>query len=278
MVTRLRRARPDDQTRLDNLIRLGAHLHRHLDWRSPLDWLGAPEYWALERDQDLSAALACPPDPEKIAWLRLFVHDQRSGLQESWRSLWQAARQELSAPVTAAAIALEPWLRELLLDAQFSHSEDVILLEYENSAPHQPSAPPEILLRPMRFQDLPAVAALDAAAFTPLWRNSLASLQHAFRLLGIASVALRGEEIIGYQMSTRSVARAHLARLAVSPAMQHSGVGAALVRDLFFKAQRIGLDQITVNTQASNANSLALYQKLGFQRTGESYPVYTCQF
>lgn len=277
MVSCLRRARPDDQTRLANLIRLGAHLHRHLDWRSPLDWLGAPEYWVLERDQDLSAVLACPPDPQTIAWLRLFVHDQRLSLQESWRSLWQTARQELSAPITAAAIVLEPWLRELLLESHFAHSEDVILLEYENYASSLPPAPPEILLRPMRMDDLPAVAALDAAAFMPLWRNSLVSLQHAFQLPCIASVALSGEEIIGYQLSTRGVARAHLARLAVSPAAQHSGVGAALVRDLFFKAQRLGLDQITVNTQASNANSLALYRKLGFQRTGEMYPVYTCQ-
>ncbi|GAB4501553.1 MAG: hypothetical protein Fur0035_10950 [Anaerolineales bacterium] len=277
MVTRLRPARPDDQTRLADLIRLGTHLHRHLDWRPPLEWLGAPEYWLLERDQVLTAALACPPDPASVAWLRLFVHDQRVSLRESWLSLWSAARQALSAPLTVAAIGLEPWLGEILQESQFQLSERVVFLEYDNFAARRDVPPPGITLRPMNFQDLPAVAALDAAAFAPLWRNSLASLQRAFRLAGIASLALRGEEIVGYQISTRGAASVHLARLAVSPVAQRSGVGAALVRDLFAQAQRFDLYQVTVNTQASNLHSLALYQKLGFERTGESYPVYTYQ-
>lgn len=273
----LRRARPDDQARLAALIQAGAHLHRHLDWRPPLDWLGAPEYWALERGQTLTAALACPPDPAGIAWLRLFVHDQRSDLQESWLSLWRAARQELAAPLTVAAIGLAPWLGELLLENQFQASDQVVMLEYDNFPPCAQSLPPEISLRPMTFDDLPAVAALDSAAFDPLWRNSLDALQRAFRLVGIASVALCGGEIVGYQISTRSASHVHLARLAVAPSAQHFGIGAALVRGMFLQAQRLGLYWVTVNTQASNTVSQALYQKLGFKLTGENFPVYTCQ-
>jgi len=38
--------------------------------------------------------------------------------------------------------------------------------------------------------------------------------------------------------------------------------------------RRRGADLITVNTQNNNHSSLALYQKMGFFRTGEEYPVF----
>jgi ribosomal protein S18 acetylase RimI-like enzyme len=37
---------------------------------------------------------------------------------------------------------------------------------------------------------------------------------------------------------------------------------------------RRGAQAVTVNTQQDNIASLSLYQKAGFRRTGEEYPVY----
>jgi ribosomal protein S18 acetylase RimI-like enzyme len=50
-----------------------------------------------------------------------------------------------------------------------------------------------------------------------------------------------------------------------------------LVGDLIVRILNNGDSRITVNTQANNAASLALYHKLGFRRTGEQFPVYTHQ-
>jgi len=36
-----------------------------------------------------------------------------------------------------------------------------------------------------------------------------------------------------------------------------------------------GIPRLTVNTQSDNVTSLNLYQKMGFIRMGEQYPVYT---
>jgi ribosomal protein S18 acetylase RimI-like enzyme len=69
----------------------------------------------------------------------------------------------------------------------------------------------------------------------------------------------------------------HLARLAVRNEAQGRGVGSALVRDLIQRLISKNRQRITVNTQADNAASLALYQKLGFVRTGEQYPVFISQ-
>ena len=83
--------------------------------------------------------------------------------------------------------------------------------------------------------------------------------------------------MIGYQLSTGTPIGAHLARLAVRPELQGRGLGAALVSDLIERIQNNGGTRVTVNTQADNMSSLALYHKLGFRRTGEQYPVYTFQ-
>ena len=40
----VRTARPDDRQALANLIHFEVYVHRHLDWRHPLDWLGCQPY------------------------------------------------------------------------------------------------------------------------------------------------------------------------------------------------------------------------------------------
>ena len=81
--------------------------------------------------------------------------------------------------------------------------------------------------------------------------------------------------MIGYQISTGGGQRAHLARLAVHPAVQGQGAGRALLNDLFVQLIYMGISRLSVNTQSDNQASLSLYQRTGFVRTGEQYPVYT---
>jgi ribosomal-protein-alanine N-acetyltransferase len=126
----------------------------------------------------------------------------------------------------------------------------------------------------MQSADLPQVAELDARAFAPLWRNSLAGLERAFSQAGHATVAEEAGQLIGYQITTQNPFSAHLARLAVHPQKQRHGIGYALVQDLIVEMRRRDLNRVTVNTQADNKASLALYARLGFYRTQESYPVY----
>jgi ribosomal protein S18 acetylase RimI-like enzyme len=79
---------------------------------------------------------------------------------------------------------------------------------------------------------------------------------------------------VGYQLSTGGGLRAHLARLAVDPAQQGSGIGRAMLSDLFAKLVKAGIYKLTVNTQSDNEVSLHLYRRMGFVRTGEQHPVY----
>jgi len=273
----IRSARQTDHSQIANLIYFEPHVHRHLDWRGPLEWLGVQEYWALEQFGAVVAALACPPDPEGVAWLRLFAHSASLPLAVAWDALWQNAKVALQGrDLTAAAITVSDWFGTLLLEAGFTSNQQIVVLE-KHALPFQQRQPPlGVSFRPMTEKDLPAVTVVDAAGFAPLWRNSQQALRSGFLEAGFATVAEVGGEIAGYQISTRNSFGVHLARLAVMPQLQGRGIGYYLVQDLLNQAHSAGLYRTTVNTQSDNRTSLALYKRIGFELTGERYTVYTC--
>jgi [ribosomal protein S18]-alanine N-acetyltransferase len=268
-----------DRHQLSNLMHFSPYLHRHLDWRYPLDWIGSPPFFVLESQGQVVAALACPPDPPLVAWVRLFVTYGKISLEDSWQSLWDAARLHLGSKgqFLAAAIVLQDWFHNLLLSRGFSHHQSIVMLEREQQMPIDASLPSGFSIRTMIQYDLPAVAGVDAAAFDALWQNSLPSLEQAYPQAVLATVLEADGQILGYQLSTRNPFGAHLARLAVLPELQGRGLGRALVADLVQQAERRGMSRLTVNTQSDNHASLSLYKKTGFRETGERFPVYQLQ-
>ena len=274
--TLVRPADINDHQQLSNLISFETRLHRHLDWRSPLEWLGAPFYWALEEGQRITAALACPNEIAGIAWVRLFVYAGHWSADNAWTILWSTAKYDIARAggATVTAIAMQPWFQTLLAANGFVNRQQIIMLEWQ----YQPWAAREaegIHIRKMTDSDLPQVERIDAASFDPLWQNPLETLQRAFTQSLFAMVAEENDGIIGYQITTGGAQRAHLARLAVHPTAQGRGVGKALLRNLFRMLTHNGMPRLTVNTQKDNVPSLNLYQNMGFVRTGEQYPVYT---
>ncbi len=276
---RIRSAVFADQRRLASLFNGDVLLHRHLDWRKPLDWIGTPPFLVLEEYDQILAALACPPDPQGIAWVRLFVATGRLPVRDAWFPLWEAARRDLASRggFVAAAIALQPWFVDVLEASRFELRQHIVMLERESQAAVGYSLPDNVALRLMMPYDLPAVAEVDAAAFEPLWQNSLSALEWAYPQAIVATVAEQDGRLVGYQISTPNPLGAHLARLAVCPDMQGHGVGFALIADLVQRLARRRIYRLTVNTQSDNAASLKLYQQMGFRLTHERYPVYCMQ-
>lgn len=267
-----------DHHLIANLIHFEQYAHRHLDWRGPLEWIGSPYFWLAQQNERAVAALACPPDPDAVYWLRLFVCASSVSLRASWRNLWETARLSLRGQTgQVAIIALHDWMAALAEESGFFYEDDIVMLSW-SGAQHPPAhSALHIRLRPMEVRDLPHVAQVDQAAFIRLWQNSLPSLRLAFPQAGVAAVAEIDSRVVGYQISTYGPFGAHLARLAVLPDFQRRGVGRALVADLMAKVWAHGLQRITVNTQEKNYASQALYRKMGFVRSGENYPVFTWQ-
>ena len=177
---------------------------------------------------------------------------------------------------TVAAIAMQPWFQNVLAASGFENLQQIMMLEWRGFA-SQPWAGNEadgFQIRKMTEADLPAVEKIDAASFHPLWHNPFETLHKAFMQSLFATVAEDDREVVGYQLTTGGRGHAHLARLAVHPNLQGQGLGKFLVSDLFTRLTQIGIGKLTVNTQNDNLSSLHLYQKMGFVRTGEQYPVF----
>jgi ribosomal protein S18 acetylase RimI-like enzyme len=273
----VRAALPRDQHQIANLMFFESHVHRHLDWRAPLEWLGSPYYWVVEDNAErILATLACPQSPPGVAWVRLFAHARQIHLDEAWGELWKVARGELAnqGDTEVALIVMHQWLCDVLGKNDFSHTLDVIMLEKRDLEIPDQSIPDGLTIRKMVPEDLPAVAELDAAAFKPLWQNPLDALEKALPQAISATVVEDAHGVVGYQISTQNPFGAHLARLAVRPDAQRRGIGSLILADWVHRLKSKNIVRLTVNTQSDNLASLALYEKMGFVETGEKFPVY----
>ena len=272
----VRRAVAEDHSQIAALLQNESNTHRHLDWRSPLEWLGSPNYWVLEEDGRIIAALACPEDPPHIAWIRVFGYSPYLSGPVAWPALWDAARNEIAranAQTQVAVIVIKQWFQSLLLSTGFDLKQNIILLQLASENIRPWNMPQGIRIRSMEEADMSAVVKIDFAAFGPFWHNTLDSLQRARSQSVSAAVAEDASGLVGYQISTGNPFGAHLARLAVRPETQGRGVGTALVGNLIHGNGANRFSRLSVNTQADNAASLSLYKKLGFIPTGEHFPV-----
>jgi len=169
------------------------------------------------------------------------------------------------------------WYNRSLTAAGFAAAERVHFLELDKApqrlrALHAGAA--LVTLRPGAFADLDAVAALDAAAFSPLWHFPASALR-PLAVQGRLQTAWHGDELVGYWLMTFSGALAHVARLAVLPQWQGRGIGRQLMLDALAAAVAAGCRTVVLNTQVDNQPAQRLYRSLGFRTTGEEFTVYT---
>jgi ribosomal protein S18 acetylase RimI-like enzyme len=273
----VRSAQQSDHQHLAGLINFEAHVHRHMDWHAPLEWLGRDPFLVIDIDGKVIAALACPPDLPQVAWIRLFAVSREMSPRNAWQQLWSASLQSLdsSSDLIVAVLPLYEWLITLLKNSGFIHTQDVILMM--NDLKELPQAPPPNpgCIRSMKASDIPEVTRVDRAAFDQMWGNSQDMLAIAYNQAEFATVAEIDGVVIGYQISTSTSMGGHLARLAVLPDFWGRGVGYGLVFHLIQQYIRRGTRRLTVNTQGDNDASIKLYSRAGFYATGESYPVYS---
>jgi ribosomal protein S18 acetylase RimI-like enzyme len=279
MTQQLRPANPSDYFELHNFVKAQNHIHRHLDWRDPLEWLGRQPFFVLEENRRIGGVFAAPAEPPGVAWVRIFGVSTRMSVDKTWQTLIPPAMDILSTfspRPTLVSLALRDWYREMLERQGFTFHQDIVVFLYDQSAvPAAPQLDPAIRLRPLGEEDLEGAARIDHQSFESIWQLSLDDMRHAYQKSSYMTVAEMDGEIIGYQMSSNSGIYAHLSRLAVRPDLQGRKIGYAMVQDLlehFMMHQRCW--GVTLNTQHDNASSLALYRRIGFRETGERFPVF----
>jgi ribosomal protein S18 acetylase RimI-like enzyme len=275
----VRSANLEDHNKIQSFLsRKKLFLHRHLDWRTPLDWLGSSPFLILEKKGLIEAVFVCPPDVHGIFWIRLFAVRSISSMDDDFSKLLRTAMnqiQEKSSEGVIASIGFLDWMKHLLLQNGFSTYQEVIQLKWNPN--HQETAVPSLLdgaiIRNMKSGEIDEVTKIDQTCFDRIWMHSLPAVEKAYQQSAYATVAIFEGKMAGFQISTKFKNHAHIARLAVLPDFQKQGIGTALINNVLGHFKKPWVREITVNTQQDNDRSLRLYKKLGFCLTGESFPI-----
>jgi ribosomal protein S18 acetylase RimI-like enzyme len=165
--------------------------------------------------------------------------------------------------------ALAPAATLALVDAGFSVRDRLRVLAHDlDDVPAMSRR-----TRRARRTDRDAILAVDAAAFDDFWRLDGPGLDDARRATRSAQLRVnRGTDVTAYALFGRAGNDGYVQRLAVAPAAQGHGLGAALVGDGLAWLAEHGARQAFVNTQTVNDRAYALYRRCGF----EPLPVGLC--
>ncbi len=272
----IRKADPTDHPALIQLLQRKSFIHRHLGWESPLAWLENDPFYLLEAAQGIVAALACPPDEDKITWLRLFAVRPGFPVEDAWNTLWPAAiswMKEKYSGVLINSLVMDNKMEKILKRSEFEEVYQVVVLVWDIAKAIWPESRSDLEVREMLPEDFQQVYEIDLSAFSLIWRNSMSQQQAAYQEAFSARVIEIKGKVAAYQISTTNPQGGHLARLAVDPEYQNQGLATLLIEDILNTFQEQGIVEITVNTQSNNLASLELYKKFGFNRLEETYPV-----
>jgi [ribosomal protein S18]-alanine N-acetyltransferase len=123
-----------------------------------------------------------------------------------------------------------------------------------------------ITIRRLAYSDLPQVIAIERRSFPTPWSLAMFVLELS-KPSGICLAAMRGERLVAYLVCSRYDQVWHLMNVAVEPAERRQGIATALVERLFERADRPH-EQYTLEVRPSNAPGIAMYERLGFTRSG----------
>lgn len=274
----IRQAQKSDSSMIADFLYRANCIHRHLDWQGVLEWIPFDPFLVMQNEYRIEAILSCPPDADKIAWIRCFACEKRYDLAQTWEALFsELANLPIMTGVSLYSVGLNDWFAGLLSRSGFVNFQNIVVLQWNKNMPVIPPSDQPWLIRAMQESDLDLVAELDCTAFEPIWVNPPDKVRLAYAQAEHASVVEFQDRIVGYEMTTANHISAHLARIAIHPDFQHRHIGSNLIKEMFDYFVRKGISQISVNTQSTNFASLALYKSLGFELTGEVFPVFQYQ-
>jgi len=127
-------------------------------------------------------------------------------------------------------------------------------------------------IAPARWADLAAVARLQRRAFRPALAYRLSTLV-LLRLWPGARflVARRGDAVVGCAIGDRHDGEARVVNLAVDPAVQRQGIGAALLRAL---EAALPAGDVILMVETDNPAARALYESSGYASAGDAMNYY----
>lgn len=131
-----------------------------------------------------------------------------------------------------------------------------------------------MIIRNMRPEDVPQVAALEKICFSDPWseRSIASELENPLSLWLVAEEA---GIIAGYIGSQTVPPETDMMNLAVRPEFRRRGIAKVLIGELVAALKTGGSQSLTLEVRASNAPAISLYEKLGFTAVGRRKNYYS---
>jgi ribosomal-protein-alanine N-acetyltransferase len=289
----IRVAAKSDTGAILRLLQAAVYSHLHVDWHLPGDWIGSPGFVVLPKAErptnkssltarlfpersDIAACLAATADPLPAAWVRVAALADEAAVEQTLAKMLAQVVPVLrhQGATQLAWLTVEEWPRPYLPKMGFTQRNFIETYVKEDRQLPEVASVPGLIIRQVYSTDFEALAELEEASFAPLWRQSAQALAIARPQSLSFDVALLDDEIVGYQLSARAEAGAHLVRLTVHPEKHGLGIGSALLNHAFAYYYSQGLFNVSLNTQVENSASQKLYLKFGFRPSQQRLPIW----
>ena len=123
-------------------------------------------------------------------------------------------------------------------------------------------------IRRVLLEDVPAVAAIERAAFSDPWSQQ--SFEEALDHPAIHFVCAQSSvgDVLGYVVAWFVADQGEIANLAVAPSGWGAGIGRALLDDALSEGERRGAQAVFLEVRDSNERARRLYASSGFEEVG----------
>ena len=136
--------------------------------------------------------------------------------------------------------------------------------------PRAPKHP--FVIRQMTHEDMPAVIALEQAAFRNPWSPELLrrELDHDWSTILLVEDPLPGggRELVGLAIFWIVQDEVHVLNVATAPQHRRRGVARAVMEELLARGRHRRCSLATLEVRRSNEAAIGLYRSLGFRSVG----------
>lgn len=123
------------------------------------------------------------------------------------------------------------------------------------------------MIRKMRREDVPQIAALERLCFSDPWSEASISSELE-NPISLWLVAEADGVVQGYIGSQSAPPDCDIMNLAVAPDARRRQLGRTLLRSLIDELHRRGTERLFLEVRASNVPARALYASFGFEQVG----------
>lgn len=124
----------------------------------------------------------------------------------------------------------------------------------------------DIAIRPMTEADVPAVAAVERAAYQFPWSEGI--FRDCVGVGYVCRIVTLSDAVVAHSVMSVGAGEAHILNLCVADAFRCRGIGKRLLQHMLERAAAAGMNEAFLEVRPTNIAAIRLYQALGFEQIG----------